>query len=156
MAYIARTREEMVLKVKTTLEGVGALSTVVRRIPSYERLAELKNYSIMQFPLVAIEAGMPVPNEKESSRFQGRIDLVVSELPVKINCYLLDSDEDTMDTTISTYLSTLWAALLTDPTFNGFALRTRLVPNADIEFWHPFVGFQIVAKIQYTHSTGEI
>jgi hypothetical protein len=154
--FVARTREEVILKVKSALDGVGAIAKVVRRVPSYERLVELREYPQTQFPLAAIEAGLPVPDEKLSARFQGKIDLVVSALDIKINCYLLDNDEDTADTSLGSLLSTVWAALLADPTFDDYVLETRLVPNADIEFWHPFVAFQLVAKVKYTHTKGEI
>lgn len=156
MAYVARTREQIILKVKGILDLMPSLSKVIRRVPSYESLAELQQLSALQFPLVAIEAGLPIPDEKESARFQGRIPIVISELPIKLYCYLLDNDDDTMDTSISTMLSTLWAALLANPTLDEYALSMRLVPNADIEFWHPFVAFQIVVNVKYTHSTGEI
>lgn len=154
--FVARTREQVVLKVKTALEGVGSIVKVVRRVPSYERLTELKEQPQTAFPLAAVEAGLPVPDEKLSAQFQGRINLAVSALDIKINCYLLDNDDDTADTSLGSLLSTVWAALLADPTFDGYVLETRLRPNADIEFWHPFVAFQIVAKVKYTHTTGEI
>ena len=156
MPYVARTREQVISKVKAAVDAVGSLEKVVRRVPSYERLTELQQFASVQFPLAAIEAGIPVPNEKASSRIPAALDLVISELSIKINVYLLDNDADTMDTSISTLLSTMWAALLEDPTFDDYVLETRLVPNADTEFWHPFVAFQIVVKVKYTHSTGEI
>lgn len=154
--FVARTREQVITKVKTTLEGVGSIVKVVRRVPSYERLVELKEQPQTVFPLAAIEAGLPVPDEKLSARYQGKIDLVVSALDIKINCYLIDNDEDTADTSLGSLLSTVWAALLSDPTFDDYVLETVLRPNADIEFWHPFVAFQIVVKVKYTHTTGEI
>jgi hypothetical protein len=156
MPYVARTREQVILKVKAAVETVATLEQVVRRIPSYERLAELQQFASTQFPLAAIEAGLPVPQEKESSRIPAALDLIISELPIKINCYLIDNDDETMDTSISTLLSSMWAALLEDPTFDDYVLSTRVAPNADVEFWHPFVAFQLVVKVKYTHSTGEI
>ena len=154
--FVARTREQVITKVKTAVETAASLVKVVRRVPSVERLAELKEMPQTQFPMAAIEAGLPVPDEKMSARLQGKIDLVISDLAIKVNCYLIDNDEDTMDTSLGTLLSEMWAAILADPTFDNYVLETRLRPDPDIVFWHPFVGFQIVVTVKYTHSTSEV
>lgn len=154
--FVARTREQLITKVQTALEGVSDIVKVVRRVPSVEQLTELKCQPGTTFPCAAIAAGFPVPDEKMSSRFQGKVDLVVSDLAIKINVYQIDADNDTADTTLGSLMSTVWAALLADPTFDGYALETKLRPDPDVEFWPPFVAFQIVAHVKYTHTTGEI
>ena len=59
-------REQLLAKIKTTLEGVSSLSFVDRK--PLQGLAELQEYPQTQLPMVVVLGGLPVPVEKASDR----------------------------------------------------------------------------------------
>jgi len=145
------TREALVNEVKTKLEAVDAIKTVVRRLPTYEGLSE---FNESQFPVASITAGLPVPTEKKSARIPGDVDRIMSDLTIRVNCYFQDNED--ADATLSELLEKLWIALYADPRFEENAIEAVLKPIADVEYWHPYCAFGIDIVVTYIHSTGGI
>lgn len=148
---VTSTREAIVLKVKSELEGISGIQQVVRRQPYYEDLMEFPQN---MFPMIAMHTRLPVPDAKESARFQGKIDLVQSELVIEMYCYMLDNA--TVDTSISTYTAAIWNAVLADPTHGGIVLRTEIRPEGKPQFWPPYGALHMNAHLWYWHTTGGI
>lgn len=147
------TREAIVTAIKTVLEGVGTVETVVRRMPTFE---QLKMFAMPQFPVVAMVAGLPVPDEKESARLPARLDLVVSELAIGLLVYVIDNNDDEVDTTISTLLNTLWVALYADTTLGNRVLSLKVKPIPEQAFVPPFGMFKLKVEVRYIHGLTEI
>lgn len=145
------TREDIATYTLSTVTGISDFNTVVRRIPLYE---QLKDFAVTQFPVGAVVAKMPVPNEKESARIPAKLDLIVSDLDVDVYGYLQNTDDDTVDTSISDLLNKIWVAMYADPTLGNRVLNTWLKPEPEVEYWYPFVAFKVVVKVRYVHTTG--
>jgi hypothetical protein len=153
MPISTSTREAIAEHVKELVEALPDFQKVVRRVPAYE---ELRAFAITEFPVVGIQAGLPVPAEKASARVQAQKDLITSDLEVAVYCYLMDSDDDTADTAVSTYLNTLWRTLYADRTFGNRVLDMRLAPAAEVSRWAPFVAFKLSCLVRYLHTIGEV
>ncbi len=150
--YVTTTREEVILAILNTLNGLSEFTHVERRLPSYENLQQFAN---TQFPVVALVAGLPQPTEKFSSRGPGGvIDKVISQLDVELFVYLMDNDN--ADAAISEMLEALWVALLEDESQGDLVLGTTLVPEREVEFWHPYVAFKVTVSMRYIHTKGGI
>jgi len=150
--FVTTTREEVVEKILTTLNGLTEFKSVERRLPTRERLQE---FAEPQFPVIAVVAGLPVPKEKLSSREKGgSIDKVISQLDVELFVYLMDNDN--ADATISELLESLWVALLADEKQGNLVLGTTLVPERTMEFWEPYVAFKVTVVMSYLHTKGGI
>lgn len=145
-------REQLLLKVKALLEGINAISFVDRK--PLQGISDLQAYPQTQLPLAVVLGGMPVPDEKFSDRTR-KLDKVASTLGVNVIVYALDNV--TPDTTISTLADDVWATLYQDITL-GFkwVLGLRIVPEADIAVWDPYVAFSMRVNITYLHDKGGI
>lgn len=144
-------REQIIVQVKSELDEVASLKTVVRRLPSKE---DLQNFAITQLPVVAIVAGLPKPDPHYVPRGPARKDVFISDLSLRLFCYFQDNVNP--DTTLSSILDDLWAALYSDTTKGGLAISTDLKPEVYTDFWDPYYAFMIEAIIKYSHTTGGI
>jgi len=143
-------RERIVQQVVTELEAVSSVTTVIRKLPTYE---DLGKFALTQLPVVAVVAGLPVPIPHPATRGTGK-DIFLSELALSLYCYFQDNVNP--DSTLSTLLDDLWAKLYTDQEKAGLALGTVLKPTAHQDYWHPFYAFRLDAIITYTHGIGGI
>lgn len=153
MSIQRSTREELIKAIRSTLESIGDIKTVVRRLPSDE---QWRSFANTQFPIVAMVAALPTPNEKESARYQGRLDLIVSDLRIDLFTAFFCDEDDEVDETLSGFLNTLWAALYADPTIGNRALGIKLKPELYSSYSKPYGVFLLTAYVRYVHTTTEI
>jgi hypothetical protein len=141
-------REQLLIKVKETLEDISSISYVDRK--PLQGISELQSYPNTQIPLSVVLGNMPVPDEKYSNRSR-KLDVVRSTLDINIITYIMDNE--TPDSTISSIADDIWAALYADVT-QGFdwVLNTRLIPEVETAVWTPYAAFSIVAQIEYLHD----
>jgi hypothetical protein len=144
-------RERIVRYVIGEIETLENVKFVTRKQPSYN---ELKLFSNVQFPAVAVVAGLPVPDEKEPSRSSAGHDRIISNLDIKVFCYL--QDRVNPDAMISNLLDDLFSKLYEDKTKGGLVLSTVLKPMETTEYWDPYGAFCLVVKMKYAHTTGGI
>lgn len=145
-------REDIVTSLLATLEATDGFNHVERRLPTYE---QLRQFAVTQFPVICVVAGLPVPDEKLSSRAKGSpIDKVISNLDIELFVYVLDNED--ADATISDKLEKIWVSLLADESQGGLVLGTTLNPERDVEFWHPYAAFKVTVSVRYVHTKGGI
>jgi hypothetical protein len=145
-------REQVLAKVKTTLEGISGLTDVVRK--PLTSITELRAFSSQQLPIAVVVGGLPVPEEKFSQRTR-KLDLVQSTLSVNIIVYALDNL--TPDTTISSLADDVWATFYTDITL-GFewVLGLKINPEMRTSINDPYIAFAMELEITYLHGKGGI
>lgn len=145
-------REQLLNRVEALLGGLSSLSYVERK--PLQGIKELQAYPQTQLPLAVVLGGMPVPDEKFSDRTR-KLDKVQSTLGVNVIVYALDNV--TPDTTISTLADDIWTAIYQDITL-GFkwVLGLRIVPEANVAMWDPYVAFSMLVNITYLHDKGGI
>ena len=148
-------REQIIVYAKTLIEGVSSIKTVVRVKQVY---SDLQQFSLEQLPIAAIVAGLPVPTEKVSGRGPSNVELIISELTLKIVVYAQDNENP--DTTVSTLSDDIWAKLYSDQQFgngqDGLILGHRLIFDTEPQFWEPYVAFQLNCVTRYKHLKGGI
>jgi hypothetical protein len=144
-------REKIINFIQDEVETVSSIKYVVRKQPSYN---DLKNFSNVQLPAVAVIGGLPTPTEKPVGRRVAGIDMIVSDLTVRLFTYFQARvDPDVM---VSILLDDLWAKLYQDTTKGGLVISTVLKPQQDYEYWEPYGAFRINVQTQYAHSIGGI
>lgn len=144
-------RERIVCFVKEEIETLESIKIVVRKQPSYN---DLKLFTNLQFPAVALVAGLPVPIEKEPGRSSSGHDRIISELDIKAFCYF--QERENPDSMISNLLDDLFSKLYEDKTKGGLVLSTILKPQENYEYWEPFGAFCLNVKTRYPHTIGGI
>jgi hypothetical protein len=144
-------RERIINFVIGEIQTLETVKSVIRKQPSYN---ELKLFSNMQFPAVAVVAGLPVPEEKEPARSAAGHDRIISNLDIKVFCYL--QDRVNPDAMISNLLDDLFSKLYEDKTKGGLVISTVLKPSEATEYWDPYGAFCLVVKMKYSHTTGGI
>lgn len=144
-------RERIVLRIIEELESVVWVRQVRRIRPT---MAELMNYPATALPLITVEAQLPNPVEKKSSRRPGVLDVFVSELSVNIFCYILENKNP--DSIISNYLDDLWATLYEDVLKNKLCIKTILTPEVETLSLAPYTAFGIDVTLTYLHTTSGI
>jgi hypothetical protein len=140
-------REQIILADIAIVKAMAGIKTVKRTLQSY---SDLQNFAGPQLPAVAVVGRLPVPENKFSSR-SGQVDQCISRLRVDLYSYALANED--MDSLISSLMDDLWVELYKDPTRNNLVMNTYLEVNEEIEFWPPFIAFQISCIHQYKHST---
>lgn len=149
---LTSTREEIVTAVYNTLNGLSYFKSVERILPTYE---ELTGIAETQFPALRMVAGLPVPEEHFSERGRGReADRIISRLDIELFVFLFGTDD--ADTEISTALSTIWVALMSDQTQGNQVFETTLDPDPNVEFWQPYSAFKVTVTMRYAHTKGAI
>lgn len=143
-------REQIIVKVEAELNAVASISHVVRKRPTYE---SLQSFPITQLPVVAIVSGIPKPVPHNVGRRPPK-DVFQSELRLSLYCYFQANANP--DTTLSTLLDDLWAALYADTTKGGLVIDTTLDPEPTHDFWDPFYAFKLDVITQYYHNKGGI
>jgi hypothetical protein len=150
--YVTTRREEVVNYIINLLKAMPEFNLVERRLLEYEQLAQWAETS---FPVVAVVAGLPVPQEKLTSRAKGgTIDKVISELGVDLYVYL-HADENP-DSRVSEILEALWIKLLEDESQGNLVLGTTLDPDPTVGYLHPYVAFRVTVAMRYVHDKGGI
>lgn len=144
-------REGLILRVIEELGTITWVSHIRRVRPTME---ELTNYPGTMLPLLTVEAGLPVPVEKKSSRVPGKVDVFRSDLSVDIFCYALENE--TPDVVISNYLDDIWAKMYEDGTKNGMCLSTTVTPRAEKLVFLPYTAFSVNVILNYLHTTNGI
>ena len=146
-------REQILVKVVNDIADIAAIKQVTRVQPN--TIDDIRRYSSGQMPLVAVIGGVPQPTEHISSRTRGGVDVVVSKLVVDLFCYFMDNE--TPDSTLSSLLDDIWAALYFDQTL-GFkwVKGLQLDPKVEIAAWPPYVAFSLTMNVNYFHTTGGI
>lgn len=141
------TREQLILRVIEELTSIPWVNQTRRVRPTME---DLTSYSSTMLPLIIVEAGLPVPVEKKSSRVPGRIDLFVSELSVEVFCYILENEEP--DVIISNYLDDIWVKLHEDPLKNSLCIGTTVKPRVEKLILSPYTAFSVNVVLTYIHT----
>lgn len=144
-------RERIVNFIIAEIQSLETIKTVIRKQPSYN---DLKLFSNMQFPAVAVVAGLPVPEEKVPGRSSSAYDRIISDLDVKVFCYL--QDRANPDAMISNLLDDLFSKLYQDKTKGGLVISTILKPEENYEYWDPYGAFCLIVKMKYKHTIGGI
>jgi len=144
-------REQIISIVTTELESIAAVKHVERRLPSK---ADLENFAITQFPVIAVVAGLPKPVEHKVTRHPAAKDVFISKLTIGLFCYFQDNVNP--DTTLSSLLDDIWVALFSDPGKGGLAQSTDINPEVHQDYWDPFYAFKLDVVIKYQHDTGGI
>jgi hypothetical protein len=146
-------REQLLVGLKTSLETLDSIKTVIRRQPS--DVEELKKYAATQLPLAAMVGGVPVPVEHRTTRLSGNeVDVFTSVLRVMFYFYFMNRVD--ADTELSNILDDFWVLIYSDQQRNGLAVSTDLEPQVEIAVWDPYVAFSVVGKIAYIHDIGGI
>ena len=144
-------REQIIKYHVLQLKSLNSISTVTRVMPSFE---EVLNFAVTQFPLAAVVSGLPVPNEKMSSRVRSTVDVIISDL--EIETYIYVSDNVTPDEKMSDVADDVWIKLYSFPTYNALAFGTILNFTGRPEYIKPILAFKITSTVTYKHSTGGI
>jgi len=152
MKIKSSTRETIVKALIDDIESIAGAKTVVRSFPTNKAL---EAFSWSQFPVIAVVAGMPTPEEKLSSRSQGIPDLYRSSLIVSLFMYFHDTGSK-VDENMSEWLNKIWSKVLADPTRGGEAFSTEVRPDPSVEYFDPYVAFKVDVVIKYHRTTGEI
>lgn len=146
-------REQILVGIKTGLESLDSIKTVVRQQPS--TIEELKAYAITQLPLAAMVGGVPVPTEhRKTNRRGNQVDVFTSVLRIQFFFYFMNRVDP--DTQLSSILDDFWVLMYSDQTRSDLAISTDLEPQVSVAVWDPYVAFSVVAKVAYIHDIGGI
>jgi hypothetical protein len=146
-------REQLLVGLKTSLESLDSIKTVIRNQPS--TIEELKSYAATQLPLIAMVGGVPVPVEHRTTTEKGnKVDVFTSVLQVMFYFYFMNRVD--ADSQLSSLLDDFWVLIYSDQTRGDLALSTDLEPKVEVAVWDPYVAFSVVGKIAYIHEIGGI
>lgn len=145
-------REQILLYYKSKFENISSIKQVKRTQPS--SLNELQRFSSQQMPLLCMIGGVPKPAAHVKGRGPGGKDLFLSELTILNFVYFMDNSNP--DSTLSSLLDDLWAAIMQDQTLGGLATEIDLSPDMQVAVWDPYMAFKFEIKVTYKHGTGGI
>jgi hypothetical protein len=152
------TRKLILDYIETTIRaGVPTAKTVERRLVDR---AQLMQFAVTQLPVVCVVGQLPIPRAKESAQEQARV--TVNTFEMKVDCYVYLTDNTQSDNIITASLEELWRVLYAPPTPAALALKTspilhwRLVPEAELGYWEPFVAYVLTVNVTYVNTTGGI
>lgn len=146
-------REQILLALKVLLEGLSSIKAVDRKQPTSPD--DLSRIAGTQMPFCSMIGGIPQPKEHISSRMPGGVDVVISELPVKLFIYFMDNV--TADSTLSDIMDDVWAVIYGNQTLGfKFVQKILIDPNSDVVVWDPYVAFSMLVTITYNHAIGGI
>ena len=138
-------RERILQDIITAVEGLAWVGDIVREQPAEP--GDLADYAQSQFPLVAVVGQLPRPQQ---TRRAGKGREYVSELEVGLFVYAMEAR--TPDTELSSLADDLWRVCLADPTRNGTATDTQVLPETEKATYSPYVAFSLVLSITYIHD----
>ena len=144
-------REQIIVYHKIQLEALSWANTVSRSVPKYD---ELKNFSSVQFPVIAIGSELPIPNEKWSSRTKPGMDKSWSDM--KINNYIYLHANEYPDTLLSNRADDMWTKLWSMDNYGGLIKDLSVQFDPMIVYLAPYLEFKIISTITYEHTTGGI
>lgn len=147
-------REQIILQVKTVLEGVSAVNLVRRKVIA--SLTELHEIPFPSFPVVCISAGLPVPLNGAYVKLREIGDFAKVRSLLSINLRTYGIDRESPDTAISSLAEDIWDALYADPTVNSKAEGVRVIPIKDVLFIEPFYRFDMIYEVEYIHDTDNL
>jgi len=140
-------REQIIQNVITSLEEIAAISTVARRKLGFSELSSIPQ---SQLPFIAVTAGLPSGTLKRSSRVQGNIDKIISELSIELIVY--GQDNENPDQAISSLADDIWTKLYEDPQKGNLAIATSLTTNVETGIFDPYYAFSMICIVQYVHT----
>jgi len=147
-------REQIILNVISTLEGVASITTVQRTRPAFNDREEL-NLSSSNLPIAVVVGGDFAPEGTIKDNENAGYAFFTTVSTVKISVYA-DATTSESDSIVSSLLDDIWAALHVDLTRGGIALMTEVEPNMDTTLQHPYVIFHVDVNVTYEHGIGSI
>jgi len=146
-------REQIIKKIIEELTSISWVSAErIKRVrPTIE---ELSNYPETLLPLLVVEFSLPVPEEKLSGRSQGSVEKIISVLEGRVFCYIVENENP--DGVVSDYADDLFVKLYEDPTKGKLCISLKVIPQAEVAVWAPYVAFCIKCKLKYIHDKGGI
>jgi len=134
----------------------------VRRFKTIKRtrmkLADLRNYSGPQLPVLAIVSSLPKPVPHQKGRSPGGGDAFISELKVEFIVYGMDNANPSV--TIIDLADDLWVTLHGDQTSgsgtSALTLGLEVSPEDMTYILDPYFAFKMIGTFQYFHTTGGI
>lgn len=144
-------RERIILDVISTLESIDTIAKVARKKLEFD---QLDSVALTQMPYVAVVAHLPKPDPKFSKRNQHTIDKFISDLDIALTIY--GQDVENPDSMVSSLLDDIWKKMYVDPTRDGLAMRTLLVPDSEVGILDPYFAFNIACTVTYIHDTQSI
>lgn len=143
-------REQLLVSNKTLIESMGIFNSVKRCRLTH---ADLCNFAVTQFPVVAIVGGLPTPTPHQATRGVPK-DVYIMNLEIQLYVYLQAMDD--FDSDISSLADDLWRELNTDQSRNTLAFETLITPAKPIHLYAPYAGFQYLINHKYQTTTGGI
>lgn len=144
-------RELITQNIKLTLESTSLAQVTRKKL----HLDEWDTVPLAQLPYCSVMSGLPSPQSiKFSTRTQGRIDVIRSELTTAVTVF--GQDNVTPDETISSLLQEIWAALFIDYRRGGHALQTVINPQIKTAVLDPYYAFEVEVLTEYHHDTTHI
>ena len=136
-------------------ERTARFKTVRRTRPE---LAEMKNFSGPELPVLAIVAKLPKPVEHKKSRSPGGADFFVSILSIDFIVFAMDNENP--DKLVSDLADDLWVTIYSDPTTgsgnDALTAGVSVSPEPMVGQWPPLLAFKMIADFSYYHTTGGI
>lgn len=145
-------REIITLGIIAALENVSSITTVTRKKVLLE---EFEDIPATQLPYASVMSGLPDPQDTRfSTRLQGKIKDIRSELLTTVTVFGLDNEDP--DSTISSLLQDIWAAIFVDYRRGNHALQTTIRPEVRTGIFDPYYAFEIVVATEYLHDDTHI
>lgn len=148
-------REQIIEYAVSLIDELDSIKTVERVMQNY---SDLENFADTQIPVAAVVGGLPIPVPKMSSKGMSDVDLIISDMVIKIRVYGLDRVNP--DTLVSNLADDVWAKLYSDQQFGegraGLILGLTLAFDGDPQYWEPYVAFQTNCTVRYKHNRGGI
>lgn len=149
---LGKTNRETIMKELIELLESSSVKKVIRSKRS-DIQKEFVSLPDTDFPLVAIDCGLPQTEIKFSSRQQGIIDEVRSTLNISLYVYLrlsegLDGQEDEQ---VSNVATNLWSIICNNP---NVGKAFQVVPNfsSSLTYVDTYCYFTLDLKVQYVHD----
>jgi len=122
------------------------------------KLADIKNFSSKQLPLLAIVAGLPKPESHMKGRVSGGGDYFKTKLKVEFIVFGMDAVNPSA--TILNIADDLWVTLQGDQLSGSgdTALTTEIdvVPEDIVYVVDPYFAFKMICTFTYYHTIGGI
>ena len=148
------TRLEIIEELISLLEGLDVKQVICGRAGSVQE--EFIALPDTNFPIIVLEAGLPQPEIKYSSRQQGTIDEVLSNLSIDISVYsrFVESPEEG-DEGLSVILQALWRGICNSPNV-GRALKITPTFSPKITYVDNYCYFTMNLVVRYNHDKDTI
>ena len=147
-------RERLIVSVVQALKGLADVKEIRRQRPDLDQLKELPNTLL---PLLAVTAGLPVPDRHWNERQPTRTaDMFKSDLLVEAVLYDLLYEDSEYDSRVSSLADDMWVILHADQTWGKLAVQTTVDPDAEVAVWDPYLAFKMKLTITYIHGIGGI